>query len=187
MKKGLRQCITHDPRLGLNFNRRPDEEGIKTIEIARTKNSLDFNRRPDEEGIKTTNPVFVELLAYFNRRPDEEGIKTPLSSADQLQISISTADLMKKGLRPCCLNGIVQVREISTADLMKKGLRPTQVVGLSEVFDFNRRPDEEGIKTSNRGLTPMGAAISTADLMKKGLRRIFPEIHATLMAFQPQT
>ena len=41
--------------------------------------SCDFNRRPDEEGIKTQQKRFhLPLLVHFNRRPDEEGIKTEI-------------------------------------------------------------------------------------------------------------
>ena len=84
----------------LDFNRRPDEEGIKTYgavyrsgdhEISTAdlmKKGLrlvhkvlnprtgNFNRRPDEEGIKTLAPSRTPPLRDFNRRPDEEGIKT---------------------------------------------------------------------------------------------------------------
>jgi len=37
------------------------------------------NRRPDEEGIKTVFRMIETLPLSQNRRPDEEGIKTPLS------------------------------------------------------------------------------------------------------------
>ena len=62
----------------MDFNRRPDEEGIKTGEDDGVASSLlDFNRRPDEEGIKTARSVsLVSPQSDFNRRPDEEGIKT---------------------------------------------------------------------------------------------------------------
>ena len=54
---------------------------------------------------------------------------------------------------------------------MKKGLRLVSCNLLSSQDDFNRRPDEEGIKTGPRGEGGQDVRISTADLMKKGLRR----------------
>jgi len=76
MKKGLRLfhgafCVV------VGQNRRPDEEGIKTlIKTSEKKNVNSQNRRPDEEGIKTLVSVLVLRGARQNRRPDEEGIKT---------------------------------------------------------------------------------------------------------------
>ena len=54
---------------------------------------------------------------------------------------------------------------------MKKGLRRILGVVLHDRCDFNRRPDEEGIKTEAKEFKRQGRGISTADLMKKGLRR----------------
>ena len=90
--------------------------------------------------------------ADFNRRPDEEGIKTGLVVEDHAAAGISTADLMKKGLRLVFCVVDVEVVWISTADLMKKGLRHTGDVTVVLDCHFNRRPDEEGIKT--HGLSP---------------------------------
>ena len=58
------------------------------------------NRRPDEEGIKTV--VALRPFAagrHSNRRPDEEGIKTLPECDRSDRMYIPTADLMKKGLR----------------------------------------------------------------------------------------
>ena len=100
---------------------------------------------------------------YFNRRPDEEGIKTR--------------------------QGIPQSRisSISTADLMKKGLRPGSSSDILSLNDFNRRPDEEGIKTVRFGHVYIWRVISTADLMKKGLRHSLVAGEAQDIIFQPQT
>ena len=69
----------------------------------------DFNRRPDEEGIKTDLVrLVVEVAQDFNRRPDEEGIKTSRTSRLTNTGTISTADLMKKGLR------LIHAREYNT-------------------------------------------------------------------------
>ena len=65
---------------------------------------------------------------------------------ERLERTISTADLMKKGLRPVC-GGWNASYPISTADLMKKGLRHLAEAFLHPADHFNRRPDEEGIKT----------------------------------------
>ena len=65
MKKGLR-LIDRSRNLAVgNFNRRPDEEGIKTEVGVHGASPLYFNRRPDEEGIKTHLPVQVEHPVGF--------------------------------------------------------------------------------------------------------------------------
>jgi len=104
-----------------------------------------------------------------NRRPDEEGIKTRLS-AGVLRGWAGIVDLMKKGLRRKGQRGYRPLRA-GIVDLMKKGLRRL-VLLLYETPDCrNRRPDEEGIKTSCNSLCcSMVAGI--VDLMKKGLRRL---------------
>ena len=94
---------------------------------------------------------------------------------------------------------------------MKKGLRRLQVAPLRQVENSNRRPDEEGIKTTQsfglgsldgiptadlmkKGLRhPQGpdlrslGGIPTADLMKKGLRHVTGLCHDNPSLFQPQT
>ena len=103
-------------------NRRPDEEGIKTVSATEFSKLVNSNRRPDEEGIKTYYDFHFNLLIYSNRRPDEEGIKTSPCRAPSSRAPIPTADLMKKGLRrEEVINGGAIL--IPTADLMKKGLR----------------------------------------------------------------
>ena len=155
----------------MHSNRRPDEEGIKTvrgrwwgcrariptadlmkkglrqIQSCHSSSESHSNRRPDEEGIKTCafHGRFSRLL-YSNRRPDEEGIKTPPGGDPGSHGCIPTADLMKKGLRPQHA-GYARKAWIPTADLMKKGLRRPAA-----------RP------------SPRPCPIPTADLMKKGLR-----------------
>ena len=49
------------------FERRPDEEGIKTLKpppSVRRRGTAQFERRPDEEGIKTS----VSLLSLLDAR-----------------------------------------------------------------------------------------------------------------------
>ena len=76
---------------------------------------------------------------------------------------------MKKGLRRS--GRLIRLHHhIPTADLMKKGLRPDLRHLVRQQHHSNRRPDEEGIKTSLLGLVTMRHTIPTADLMKKGLR-----------------
>ena len=71
---------------------------------------------------------------------------------------------------------------------MKKGLRLKEAKFSALSGDFNRRPDEEGIKTSRPVPAESRTCISTADLMKKGLRP-HPEepIPRPCCGFQPQT
>ena len=176
MKKGLRRHTACHLLLHLDFNRRPDEEGIKTgsgrcggqrghfnrrpdeegIKTATAGSEsalrLNFNRRPDEEGIKTAAVRECPSRMHFNRRPDEEGIKTNAAKRSRQVMPISTADLMKKGLRLEANSTVLSGPTISTADLMKKGLRPVARSGSA------RR------------------CISTADLMKKGLTHLYHPI-----------
>ena len=124
MKKGLRH---HPPQPKV-------EPTISTADLMK-------------KGLRPSPSSLSASLTYFNRRPDEEGIKTPRAWWRSSAVSISTADLMKKGLRPGA--GVQQggLRGISTADLMKKGLRRGRPDGSRRYRNFNRRPDEEGIKT----------------------------------------
>ena len=57
MKKGLRRYDTYVPVPGMISNRRPDEEGIKTVVAFVVVQNEISNRRPDEEGIKTPEPL----------------------------------------------------------------------------------------------------------------------------------
>jgi len=121
MKKGLRPRRQTCCRPQARQNRRPDEEGIKTIHHLLLQLPQCQNRRPDEEGIKTwicsilcdKKVRTVDLMkkglrlarvkttfriASQNRRPDEEGIKTYYGSKFPGK-SVRTVDLMKKGLR----------------------------------------------------------------------------------------
>ena len=101
--------------------------------------------------------------------------------------SIPTADLMKKGLRLVLCRLTPKRIPIPTADLMKKGLRPSGHVSMPRPCYSNRRPDEEGIKTSGGPLVWVTATIPTADLMKKGLRLENPKRAHRSAPFQPQT
>ncbi len=58
-----------------------------------------FQRRPDEEGIKTRWGGHRPLPVRFQRRPDEEGIKTLANFLTNATSLCSKEDLMKKGLR----------------------------------------------------------------------------------------
>ena len=53
MKKGLRLCRLKCVLRRCRQNRRPDEEGIKTLVYDEIVHVVGQNRRPDEEGIKT--------------------------------------------------------------------------------------------------------------------------------------
>ena len=158
----------------MHFNRRPDEEGIKTqtclpphYSFISTADLMKKGLRRDENGtiadpcISTADLMkkglrqvmvtpAIRADCHFNRRPDEEGIKTPDGRPGQSYSMISTADLMKKGLRPAPWSASL-TWTISTADLMKKGLRRNDRRLVPGRRDFNRRPDEEGIKTRPRG------------------------------------
>jgi len=105
------------------------------------------NRRPDEEGIKTVFQLMNYWLLSQNRRPDEEGIKTFCASNLPSESRVKTVDLMKKGLRPrdgskSC-NNAGQNRRPDEEGIKTRKL----VIRLTEPCQ-NRRPDEEGIKTS---------------------------------------
>ena len=142
---------------------------------------------------------FIYIVCQ-NRRPDEEGIKTLLEQVPTPWCGVRTVDLMKKGLRPVPFRVFVGF-VVRTVDLMKKGLRPSfpddnqfgkcvRTVDLMKKglrrghgFSFhwiscqNRRPDEEGIKTSLLLQTENNSTVRTVDLMKKGLRRSVPGWH----------
>ena len=76
------------------------KKGLRRRRKACLLPSYDSNRRPDEEGIKTLSLIPAPRLRRdSNRRPDEEGIKTPRENSRSLSLVIPTADLMKKGLR----------------------------------------------------------------------------------------
>jgi len=57
MKKGLRPPIDQNNGGPPRQNRRPDEEGIKTVIVTGAQNHKRQNRRPDEEGIKTISAL----------------------------------------------------------------------------------------------------------------------------------
>ena len=99
MKKGLRLAVDYKVVEAFNSqNRRPDEEGIKTMLFVYSRQLRRQNRRPDEEGIKTLHCLDISAHAGQNRRPDEEGIKT-YDFVFITYFSVRTVDLMKKGLR----------------------------------------------------------------------------------------
>ena len=101
MKKGLRRSAATiiETRVGLNEDLM--KKGLRrSLRVPLTMAVRPFERRPDEEGIKTRvhrrcGSVFPE----FERRPDEEGIKT-LSPYSDCPLPRLNEDLMKKGLRP---------------------------------------------------------------------------------------
>ena len=105
MKKGLRRQdlvalphAVHIPTADLM------KKGLRPVMGAAVGNGLNSNRRPDEEGIKTpaTGPN-----PRAERIPTADLMKKGLRRLHPLQLSdqdIPTADLMKKGLRrgPVC-------------------------------------------------------------------------------------
>ena len=131
MKKGLR--LTSDALMTAvkHSNRRPDEEGIKTLRGSR--------------GPWPTSIPTADLM--------KKGLRLVLPKEVLDHSDIPTADLMKKGLRHSFHRG-VQGRSIPTADLMKKGLRRRGHGFVSSGKNSNRRPDEEGIKTQAPGDVP---------------------------------
>ena len=112
------------------------------------------NRRPDEEGIKTLlrEPRF-QSREYSNRRPDEEGIKTSGCPTLRTPCIIPTADLMKKGLRRHTVAHVDGPID-SNRRPDEEGIKTIgKILNRGNVADSNRRPDEEGIKT------PLGSQI----------------------------
>ena len=71
----------------------------------------------------------------------------PNGGVDFAHQVVRTVDLMKKGLRPLPEPSYSPYR-VRTVDLMKKGLRLAVPFRVFIGFGQNRRPDEEGIKTS---------------------------------------
>ena len=76
------------------------KKGLRLLARATMRANGGQNRRPDEEGIKTLLPGAFNQLVGQNRRPDEEGIKTPRCKITDCIKQVRTVDLMKKGLRP---------------------------------------------------------------------------------------
>ena len=129
----------------------------------RNRNS---NQRPDEEGITTVEGSGFVDLELFKQRPDEEGITTLKCSRTSERACIQTRDLMKKGLRPVVVVGLVHAVYSNQRPDEKDYDRFGELV--MPRLDSNQRPDEEGITTSP-GLGCGGSfTIQTRDLMKKG-------------------
>ena len=125
------------------------KKGLRRNSVFTFSLLVDFNRRPDEEGIKTTrNRSLISLGAISTADLMKKGLRQT-GRCGPFKIMISTADLMKKGLRRLPYRE-AQAGCISTADLMKKGLRRTLYSSQASWMNFNRRPDEEGIKTCSR-------------------------------------
>ena len=140
-----------------------------------------------KKGLRPSLCRYFSISLYFNRRPDEEGIKTDGPGTRSRSCWISTADLMKKGLRPH--HRIERERvDISTADLMKKGLRPCPCAtapprACISTADLMKK----GLRHVIQGRLVLERDISTADLMKKGLRHLPRQVPDAGVAFQPQT
>ena len=59
MKKGLRPELFRQWCRRWGLDPRPDEEGIKTFDVAQLLDGFRLDPRPDEEGIKTWMVVFI--------------------------------------------------------------------------------------------------------------------------------